>query len=386
MTWNNRLVRFGAVPALVAGIGLPALLASGCKGKGIDSLTCAADIEARINALVDASASLVAVSDDIKTAVGTACVNIAGDLGATGLPTGAPADFTDDDLTAACDAAVAEIQAEFAAGVSIAVIIEGGGCEVNAQAQFNCEASCDVNGECTPGSIELQCDPGELTGVCEGTCSASATCEGTASVAANCEGQCGGTCNGTCSGACSNGTGANCQGKCDGTCSGTCTGECVLDANASINCGANVDCTGGCSVAYTAPSCTGELTPPACNIDAQCEAGCQGQASFEATCTPPSVSIDITGGAGATLQATLEANLPELWNAFKFQGELALQSAADVVTSFGPAVQAVLSTPACLFLNVGDLAGSVSATASASVSLNVSVSASASVGGTASGG
>ncbi|MBI4954475.1 MAG: hypothetical protein HY908_20795 [Myxococcales bacterium] len=377
MNSTKSLRRVTALPALLVLVGAPVLLAGGCKKALSGALDCDASLEVKFEALSNAADALVNVSTSLKASVATACFNIATDLGEA--PPADPANYTDDDVTTACNLATAALNAEFSGGANINLVIEGGHCEVNAQAQFNCEASCDVSGSCTPGSIEVQCDPGELSVVCEGSCDVGATCEGSVTVEANCEGSCEGTCNGTCNG-------ANSSAYCAGTCSGTCSGDCVLDTAVQGGCGGTAKCTGGCTGNYTAPSCTGTLNPPACNIDAECEAGCQGQASLEASCTPPSVSIEVVAAGSANLQSTLEANLPAIWNAFELQGRVAIEAAGTVATTFGGVVTALGSIPACALLFVGDIAGAVTGTVSASASLSVSVSASASVGGSASGG
>ncbi|MCC6523449.1 MAG: hypothetical protein IT373_12395 [Polyangiaceae bacterium] len=380
MKSTKSLRRVTALPALLVLVGAPVLLAGGCKKALEGALDCDASLEVKFEALSNAADALVNVSTSLKASVATACFNIATDLGEA--PPADPANYTDDDVTTACNLATAALNAEFTGGADINLVIEGGHCEVNAQAQFNCEASCDVSGSCTPGSIEVQCDPGELSVVCEGSCDVGATCEGSVGAGAV---ECNGTCEGNCTGTCSTGEpdGSHCAGTCDGSCTGDCT---LTGPTVSGSCGGTAKCTGGCTGAYSAPSCTGTLNPPACNIDAECEAGCQGQASLEASCTPPSVSIEVVAAGSANLQSTLEANLPAIWNAFELQGKVAFEAAGSVADAFGGVVSAMGTIPSCALLFVGDVVGAVTGTVSASVSLSVSVNASASVGGSASGG
>ena len=351
-------------------------------------------VEPSVDALVSAAGSM-------KGKLAVACAAIANDLGATGVPdVGDGSNVSDDDLTATCDKASASITAEISASGSISVAIEGGKCEVSASAQFDCEASCDVNGTCEPGSIEAQCSPGELSGTCSGECKAGATCQGSATVAADCKGTCEATCTGTCGGNCSGKCEGTCsaqdgQGNCTGTCDGTCTGKCdtqcegkcsgncKLAADANISCGAEATCKGECSVAMTAPKCEAKLNPPSCNLDANCEAGCQGQASAKVECSEP--KIVVTGSANVAFAATLEANLPAVF-AVLAQGKVVASAAGDVVAKVPDVVAAVAGSVSCVASFGASFAADLQASAAASVSVNVSVSASAKTSGSASGG
>lgn len=423
------IVLAGAVGAMALGSGgcsavsNAAQAAQGCdEFSGGVSAVGSLDIDANTKAFVTAAAQLQGVATTMEGNVLTACIGIATDLGQMDTWTAKGPDGggkLDDEVTEACNKAVvginAALMAATAAQVTCGLSVSGGECQVQAQAQIDCEGKCTGAASCMMGSIEARCTPAQLTGQCSGTCNASATCEGSATVQANCQGSCSGECsgsctppsggsvdcNGMCNGTCmGTQTGGMCQGKCAGTCTymqgmsgscsgsckGTCSGSCKLDANAMVNCGANVNCTGGCSVAYTAPQCEGKLTPPMCNIDANCEASCQSQAEFSAMCTPPTVKLDCTGMVTTqitTLVMTLEKNLPAIFAAAKAQGQLAVDAAGSVATT-GKAVVA----------NVGNLGGKAIACAgvaaqaavSASLSVNVSVMASASVSGSASAG
>jgi hypothetical protein len=377
---------------------------------------CGAELGARLEALGTAADALVEVSGTLTTDVFAACNAVAVDLGGTAITPAAAGAPTDDEVNMACAAATAKIDAEVTAGATISVVVVGGQCTVNAEAQFECEANCDVSGTCTPGSVEVRCDPGELSVKCEGMCSASASCE--ADVAIACEGQCSGKCEGTCTGSCEGtaectGTCAgkctgecsgstdedgncdgNCMGTCEGTCSasvscegecqatceGECTGSCQLDA--AVECDAEARCKGGCEGTATAPKCEGEFMPPECDINADCKAGCDGQASFEATCTEPTVEVLVTGGVDGDLATTLSTNLPILLNVV-FSGQLYLESAGDVATAFGEAVVEAGEIPACAVSVGADFVAAASASVKASASVSVSVSASASVAGSA---
>ena len=142
-------------------------------------------------------------------------------------------------LTTASIAAVASLAlTHFATGQStsnqLGKVAFPTSCKPAAQAQFNCEASCqaEANLTCDPPSLDVRCDPGELSVQCEGTCNVDAYCEGSATVGVACEAECQGECTGTCSGTCKGTCEGTCMGatdeggRCDGTCMGTCTGEC----------------------------------------------------------------------------------------------------------------------------------------------------------------
>ncbi len=402
--------RFLAGPALAAALIVP--LAGGCSSAEDlkNAGSCEANIEAKAKAFEASVDALVKVSGEMKGSLAVACSNIAKDLGDTTAPEITdPKNVEDATVTEACNKASAALDVAIAASGKLAISIEGGKCEVNAQAQFNCEASCDVEGKCEAPSIEARCEPGELSGKCEGECKANATCQGSATVKANCEGTCsgscegecsanfsgtcGGTCNGTCDGNTSSGT--TCAGKCEGectaqangscggSCKGTCTGECKLAATANIDCGAEATCKGECSVALTAPKCEAELKPLECDIDAECKAGCNGQGSISAECTPPSVKIQANGNA--TLTATLETNLPAILNVVA-QGEIVAKAAVDVAGKAIDVGAEVAAAAGCLAQFGASFAAKMEASLKASASVDVSVKASASASGSASGG
>jgi hypothetical protein len=371
-------------PALV--VGAVVALASGCTiTPGSGDQLCDAGLKAKAEALQGAVDDLVTVSADLKAQLAVACANMAKDLGATPPEVGDGTSVSDDDLKTACDVASMAITAKIKSTGTITPVVEGGQCQIAAQAQFDCEAKCDVSGKCTPGTIEARCDPGDISGECDGECMASATCEGSATVAASCqgtcdatcEGKCAGVCNGTCDGNASTGACAGtCKGECTASCTGSCTGNCKLDADAHIMCGAMATCRGGCSVMYKAPTCEGQLKPPSCDIDADCEAGCRGQASLEATCTPPTVDILIS--MDDTLKTTLEKNLPAVFRVAT-QGKLIAQAAQDVASAAQNVGTAVVDSAGCALLFGVDFATKLQASVDASVSLSVTVMASVSV-------
>jgi hypothetical protein len=349
----------------LAGPALMATLGGGC-GPVTGVLPCDDALSAKAEVLTDAVTDLVQVSNDMKASLVAACSAIAKDLGETPMDASG-AEVPDDVVKQNCDLATTAIKAKVAASGAIIVLIEGGRCEVDAKAQFDCEAKCDVEGKCTPPTVELRCDPGELSGQCDAECKASATCEGTASVVAQCDGKCAGRCAGMCDGNAS-------TGACPGRCAGTCTGDCTLDASASISCGVDVRCRGGCSVAYKAPTCEGELKPPSCMLDADCEAGCKGQGSLQATCTPPTVVV--TGDA--TLQTTLQANLPAVIKVAA-QAGLVAKAATDVAGAAENVGTAISDSATCTVKYGVAFATAVTDAVAATASISITVTASVSV-------
>jgi hypothetical protein len=385
---NSKSVKFAA-PLLVA--LMASVAAPGCGEDGPGG-NCEANISAKVEALDASITALVDVSGDMKASLYAACSKIANMPGDKMNP-------TDAEVTSACDAA-ATIVGSVRASATGGITIVPARCSVNASAQLSCEGSCNVEAECKGGDIKARCSPGELSVACEGSCMGEARCEGEANAAVNCEGTCGGTCEGTCEGTCN----GECEGTCsamgaDGKCAGTCTGECkgscsakctgeckgscTLAANATVMCDAQLRCKGECTGTATAPECEAELTPPTCQADADCQAACEGQASFKAECTPPSVSI--TGAADIEAQARVVANLPAILEVAA-KAQLAIESAGEVATSAGRVVGAVAGSVSCAAEYAADLKAQAEAAVSASASVNVSVMASASVSGEASGG
>jgi hypothetical protein len=413
--------------------------AGGCdEFKGGASSVASLSIDGSTKAFVGAAADLEAIVTGpmgMEVSVMNACIAIDKDLGVTDSWSAmAPTDGSapDNELKEACNQATTKINAILMAGASAQVTcnlsVSGGQCTVDASVQADCQGKCTGAANCTPPDVTVACDPGQLSGQCSGMCNASATCEGSASVAANCQGSCEadcqgtctpgmaptvhceGTCMGNCTGTCtaSGGTGmmvnaAACSGTCSGTCSaacmytpgkpahcdgsctGTCTGNCKLDANAMVSCGAMVNCKGGCSVMYTAPKCEGEIKPPMCNADANCQASCQGHAEATATCTKPTVTLECDGTATADITkliATLQTNLPAIVAAVQTQGPLAVKAVGHVFAT-GSAVVSSAGSIGGKALACATAAASASVKAQASIS--VSVSASASVSGAAGG-
>lgn len=371
------------VALAIAGAGLV-----GCGDDGTPGLECEGQLGAKVEAFGDAVDVLIDVSGEMKAELGTACYEIASDLGDTTVQDpGNGQNLTDQQLTALCNAAKARLDASLQAAGQVTIAIEGGQCRINAQAQINCEAECTADAQCSGGEIEARCTPGELSVVCQGECAASATCQGSAQVAANCEGTCDATCTGTCSGECvgDTDTGAGCKGICEGTCEGTCNGNCKLAANANVECGAQARCKGECNGTATAPQCEAKLTPPECEVNADCSAACESKASLEASCEPIRVVVAFSGTANTALKSTLEANLPAI---LRVAGKARL--AGEAIGQVGQAgvrvAGEITNSGQCLAAVGASFVAKLEAAAEASASVNVSFQASASVSGSASGG
>ncbi len=336
-----------------------------------------ASLSAKFDSFSAAVTALTSVEGKITSSVAGACVKIAQDLGSTAdLPTVTDGQTVSDaDTKKACDAAVAAIGTA-KAGATITVTYSAPACEVDASAQLDCNAKCNVSADCTPPTLEGACEPGHLSGQCSGSCEGSCTAQLTAAAT------CSGTCNGTCEGTCNGQTGTAGSGvACNGTCEGSCKGECTAEVTGSATCSG--ECKGSCSVDFQAPKCDVKMTPPSCEAAADCNAGCDGSASLKASCTPPAVTVVVTGTADTKLADTLKANLPALLQ-IKAQGELAGQAVVDLGTRAVSVASALTAEAGCVAKYGADFAGKLTASAQASVNVQASFSASASVSGSAS--
>jgi modification target Cys-rich repeat protein len=396
---------------LLGVISCVVLLAAGCTGPGgsvpgFCSLDFSRPVTANfgnadLDALLEASARFNVAAHGIDTDVRAACNGIATDLGGA----------SSTDTQTACDNAVAEINRIKAANstVTLAVTYTPGVCSVSASAVVDCVASCDVTFDATV--TPPTCTGGELSGTCSGTCSGSCTVEGSVSCtgactgscqgacdaevsgscAGTCTGQCEGTCattnaDGSCAGACTGTCRGACTGtltgECSGSCDGTCTGSCRSDLVASCS----GQCSGSCDVALTAPRCEGGQWDVA--ADADCQAACEADASFELVCTDPSLVATFAGSATTradveALLATLEANLPRLLAAAA-KAEIIVSASTDFATHLEAATSAAtsagLEASSCL---VNAIAAQVEAASMVNVSVQVSVSVSASASASA---
>lgn len=357
------------------------------------------ELEGKVKAALAAGANLQALAVEIETEVATACGNLAKDLGATDIEP--KEEGPGKKAEAACNAAVAAL-GEMKAKVGGSLTVEAAApvCTASMDAMAECAASCDATIE--PGSAEVKCEGGEISGTCEaecqGTCTveAGAACEGTCggSCSGTCEGEisgkCEGTCNGKCDGKDSKGQCAGtCDGKCEGktsaSCSGTCKGECSASCEVKGQAKCEGTCSGGCSAEIKAPKCSGEVKPP--EMSAECQSNCNAELTAKAECTPPRVVVKFEGAAdaeaAAKLKAALEANLPALIAVAKGMAGKAEAAAGSVTATVEGVGAAVKGGGAAALKIAGCFASSVQASAQASVQINVSVKASASASGEA---
>jgi hypothetical protein len=382
MTYKKDWIRLAAAPVFVLGIGLVGSV--GCSDvadivEGCDEFSASADwgadldVALEVKTFMGASGSLVTVADQMLADVNAAC---------EGIATATKRDASKwsslegvDRVKAVCGEAQLGIDEVLQANATIGVevLIEGGGCQASLEAAAACNAKCDVSGQCTPAQLEAKCEPGQLAGQCTAECSGTCTADVGATV--ECNGRCSATCNGKCDGSPS-------SARCDGICDGTCSGSCEVQTNATVQCGGT--CKGDCSVQFTAPHCEGKLTPPECNLDADCEASCRAEVQAEATCTPPKVTINLVGGSTADLEAlatALETHMPRLLTNIGARGQAAIDSGA-ILVDVGADLKGSLTSSGKAFVCATTAA---SAAFDASVKVQVSVEASVNVGGKAAG-
>jgi hypothetical protein len=313
-------------------------------GSTIDSST---DVDVRVHAFMQASADLGGLSASLRAAVKTACIGVATDLGAQ--DSWSAHGDSDDAIsnsggTGACDVARAHAVAIMQGHVNanFALVVARGHCYPDFDAETKCEAGCQSQTKCTPGTVETRCTPGHLNMVCQDKCAEQSYCEGTIDVQTQCEGSCEAECAGSCSGSCTDEAGhrtdndPSCHGKCKGHCSGTCNGRCQIDVSEGVQCGSSVTCTGTCLGSYTSPRCESEFSPPTCTIDEACFESCRTHVVATAKCDPDTVKLlaDVTvSGDVAKLVASIDKNLPPLLQTAEAQGHLSIDIIQSVVSS-----------------------------------------------------
>jgi hypothetical protein len=359
----------------IGGLAVLMAVATGCDEDAAGA-ACGEDLAVRVDAVVEASNRLSSSALGMQADVLAACEGIVVDLEGS-VPPQDTDETNEEYVERVCALAAAAIDAELTAEVTVHVAVQPPQCTVDAHAQLECEAACDVTGQCDPGTVEARCEPGHLSVACEGTCDVNAYCEAYGDVEVQCEGTCEGVCTGDCSVA------TNEAGHCDGVCTGGCRGTCRVEAEGGIDCGAQARCRGGCTGDYSAPQCHVELEPPQCDIDADCQAGCTGQGSFNAQCTEGHIVVVIEGDVSENLASTLEANLPTILLVAEgmvdfFQGAAAFAEAAGRVS-----VAVANSTAGCIAAVTERLSTAVLAAGDAAISVSVSVEVSASVSGSA---
>ena len=357
---------------------------------------------AKLRASTAASVEIKTLSDQIDADLKVGCGGVAKDLGVAG-------DFKDGKT--ACDAAlkaIGDTKAKLGATAKVAFVMVPPKCQASMSVMADCAAKCDVNVK--PGSADIQCEPGKLSGRCDADCEGS--CDVTA--AAKCDGTCNGTCDaditaatcsGKCTGKCDGATssGAACAGKCDGKCDGQIKGQCKGKCGGSCDLKAKAKCegtcTGKCSAQFKEPKCTGQITPP--EMSADCKAHCEAHVQTKAECTPAKVGITIVGAvdakAAASLKTALENNLAAVLKVSIGEGDRAVKAAANVGIVIDGAQATIkdlvakggvsaAATTGQLGVCLGDsFKGALSAASSIQANVKVSASVSASASGSAGG-
>ncbi len=391
---RNMLLRLAALPFVVALGAAPGL--TGCEVIG--DATCpewkadygaslSADVDVNVKTFMVASGQFSELADEMVAKISAACANIAVSAGRDKSvwegKEGA------DLVEAACNEADLGIKAVLAAAgdISIEFGVEGGECKASLDVAANCYAECDVDGKCTPAQLEAKCEPGKLAGKCSAECSGSCSVDGGS---VECTGSCGATCTGTCSGDCigrcdGNESSGQCAGMCDGqctaTCEGSCSGRCEYDAP-SATCEGT--CHGECSVEFEGPSCEGKIQPPECEINADCQAGCDAQVQADLVCEPPVVTYKVVGSGTAeltALAAAIETNLPEIL-IYAYERGTVLKDTGVTLVASGKAIVDGTAELSAKAVSCAALAAEAAASASIKVEASVSVSASVSASAT----
>ncbi|MBX3181500.1 MAG: hypothetical protein KIT72_13495 [Polyangiaceae bacterium] len=394
------LINCGGLPG-IPGVPLPGDCPSDPSAIAEASWGLSAEIEGKVKGGLQAAANLTNLAAEVEGEVALACATLAIDLGADESDTQPAEDGPGKKAEAACQAAVKALGAVKAkASGSLKVDVVAPKCSASMDAMAECAASCDAS--LSGGSVEVQCEGGEISGSCGGSCEGECTLEAGAECTGSCSGTCSGscdanfsgTCSGTCEGTCDGkDSKAECKGKCEGKCSaggegkcgGTCGGSCNASCQAKASGECKGTCSGSCDVKMEAPKCSGEVKPP--EMSAECKGNCDAKVSANLECTPARVAVKLSGAAdteaAARLQAAIEKNLPALLKVtLGMKGKL--EGAVASVKGSVEGLDAVVKGGGEAAIKVGAcVAGALKAQVDASVSINVSVSASASASGEA---
>lgn len=326
---------------------------------------------AKIEAFLGAAAEFGDTAVEIENELRAACQRMGRALGmAESELVGAGSEGMSRMCAAVNDRFRAEMQAiRAASSVQVNIETRPPHCEVSMDAYASCAAECEA--QVDPGSIQLECEGGELRGRCTASC--------TGSCAVEVSGQCGGTCEGFCDGQC---TQTAADGSCAGRCEGSCRGQCVAQASGSCT----GECRGGCSVEFQEPYCTGEVRPA--SVSARCRASCNARLEAHARCEPGEARMSVSGGVDPSMQprvAAVQAAVREgLGAILTLRTRLErLSSAGREIARLAPELPNAAATVgigavACATSAAGAIADSMSRV-SVSLEVSVSVSASASV-------
>jgi hypothetical protein len=353
---KKRVLLLRAAAVLMTTATVTSCAALGGVGGGLDTALCpelaggalrgnfAADARANgsVRAFVQASSDLSKLAVKVDAEVSAACERMGRDLGVSPGEMG-------DDTASKCGAVTAKIDAILRAGASakLSASFTPPECKVSGDAYASCSGQCTA--QVDPGSIVANCEPGKLSGTCEGTCG----------------GTCDGACRGDCDGACSV---KDASGKCAGQCKGTCRGRC------------DATCHAKCEGTWKAPRCEAKVNAP--SAEAKCNASCKAHAEVTAQCSEPKLTIQASANTGemGKLVATLKANLPVLIRAQVAYGKRIAGHVKTLVDVGADMPEIIGDAGAHAAACVG---ASANAVLNAQASLRVSVQASASVSGKA---
>ncbi len=351
--------------------GIPGLNCDGLKTGNFDSLKLEGGAAASVKGFLSASVELDKFVVDMEAGIIASCQEFGKELGMDEASLAAePA--KGEGAKKVCDLVIAKIDGMFKAAGSLELEIkfDEPRCEADIAALESCWGECDAAFK--PGSAEVKCEGGEISGTCSGSCEGSCVVE----AGADCSGSCSGDCEGKCDG-------NESSGKCEGTCEGKCSAECSVEAKGECS----GTCRGGCDVKMEAPSCSGEVTPP--SIDVSCQTSCAVKTAASVKCHPPALSIDIKG------DTELDGDVKVLVNAIKVSLPKIINIQLGLAKSFPAKIEAIVSSGADLVANVSALgsdpsiaiclAGAGDLLGSASGSFKVNVEVSASVSGSAKG-
>jgi hypothetical protein len=213
-----------ALAAVFVLAGCPGAKIPGKGGGGVDPNACGdyatvSDAGRKLNAFLDATATLQKAVKEVSVEVRTGCDAMAKELGQSAKGSNKEV----------CDRVLAAVKEDLKAGIkaeaSLTIDYKPAVCTINIDAGASFAAKCEAKAE---GDMSVRCD-GTCTGTCSGAC--DGTCEGD-----NSGGECNGTCDGSCGGSCSGG----CQGSADVEASAECEAQGEIHASADMQVDASV--------------------------------------------------------------------------------------------------------------------------------------------------
>jgi hypothetical protein len=295
-------------------------------------------VEADVKAFMDASYTFNKIVVDTEASLIASCASIGKDIGVDPVALDLKPDGGNSGAKV-CGAVAAKVGDILKAspGTTLALNVGTPTCRLDIGAVTDC-----LGVPLDPAALALSCQGGDVGGQCDGDCQ------------------------GTCSGAA--GAGAT-QSSAGGSAGGHCAGA----------------CTGGCSVAYKAPTCSGDfkLPPGAFGEKKLIACGLKGIAATK--CDVP-VDVTVNGSGSADVQklvASLQANLPAI---AAIQAGTAPKMVAAVagVTKAGIDLKSTITQVG--IHGGGCVAAGIAKVATASTAIKSNIDASASVSVSLSGG